>query len=66
MTFGDADDFRAFCLHTLELGENTTRKRCSQASTFWKWLIRREAAKVNIFADVSESGWKCHSGQTTC
>lgn len=54
-TRGDADKFRSFCLHTMELGENTTRKRCGQLSTFWRWLVRTDLAIVNIFDDVPKA-----------
>lgn len=54
-TNGDADRFRQFCLRTLELGENTTRKRCAQASTFWRWMQRNEMVNRNIFDDVPKA-----------
>ena len=55
MTFGDADDFRAYCLNILKIGENTTRKRCSQAATFWRWLQRRGVVAQNIWEDVPKT-----------
>lgn len=55
MTRADADDFRQFCLRVLKVNENTTRKRCGQASTFFRWLVRREVVKFNIFDDVPKA-----------
>lgn len=55
VTRGCVDDFRGFMSITLGLAENTIRKRCSQSSTFFKWLIRREILTVNPFDDVPKS-----------
>lgn len=55
LTFADADRFRSWCLDIAGLGENTTRKRCSQAATFWRWMMRHKAATQNIFEDVPKS-----------
>ena len=63
-TFADGDDFRDFCLRSQELAENTTRKRCGQGSTFFRWLIKRQVASLNPFEDVPKAvGSAIHTKQ---
>lgn len=54
-TYGDGEDFREFCLQSLEVGENTTRKRCAQGSTFFRWMIKRKFVPLNAFDDVPKA-----------
>jgi len=55
VTAADAEDWRDFMRTTLELGENTVRKRCSQAGTFWRWMIRRDIVTRDVFADLPKT-----------
>ena len=55
VTRGCVDDFCGFLSGTLNLADNTVRKRCSQASTFFRWLCRRELLDRNPWDDVPKS-----------
>ena len=55
ITTTDGDDFRDYCLRIMKLGENTTRKRCAQASTFFRWLMSKNAMSFNPFEHVPKT-----------
>ena len=51
---GDAESFR---LHLIGQGlaENTVRRRCGQAKSFFKWAMRNQLISNNPFADIKSA-----------
>lgn len=55
ITEAHAEDWRHYLLAAVKLSENTVRKHCSRASTFWNWAVRRQYTDRNPFHSLPKS-----------